>query len=124
MTRLLILLLIVLAGRFTTSVIAKEVPPPPHSPTPNQWLVGGGELSSPAPTTLTMDSAGVSSEFIGDIGYPPGAIFVTNTVYVIPSNTVIRIQVSDDLTKDDWYEPVVFKSKTQYKHFRVLFETE
>jgi hypothetical protein len=49
---------------------------------------------------------------------------LTNTVYIIPFSTIIRIQVRDRLDSDEWFELVVFKSRTPYKFFRVLFETE
>jgi hypothetical protein len=44
---------------------------------------------------------------------------LTNTV-----STIIRIQVRDQMDSDEWFELVVFKSRTPYKFFRVLFETE
>ena len=59
-----------------------------------------------------------------ELAAPQMVAYVTNTVYIIPSNTIIRIQVRDSLASGDWFEPVVFKSRTDYKFFRVIFESE
>ena len=72
----------------------------------------------PVPVVGTNATGGVT------LAAPSPVVYVTNTVYVIPSNTIIRIQVRDHLDSGDWFEPVVFKSRTDYKFFRVLFETE
>ncbi len=72
----------------------------------------------PAPVVGTNKTGGII------LDAPLQVVHVTNTVFTIPSNTVIRIQVRDQLDAEDWFEPVVFKSRTPYKFFRILFETE
>jgi hypothetical protein len=75
----------------------------------------------PVPMVGTNTSAGAILAAADSTATSPMA---TNTVFIIPSNTIIRIQVRDQLDSDDWFELVVFKSRTPYKFFRVLFETE
>ncbi len=97
--------------------VAQEPPPDPVE-------AGISPPEFPREVAGTNEMGGV---FLGEpfaTNPPPSVVYVTNTVYVIPSNTVIRIQVRDSLDSGDWFEPVVFKSRTSYKFFRVLFETE
>ncbi|VGO14633.1 hypothetical protein PDESU_03198 [Pontiella desulfatans] len=92
----------------------------PASTTEPPTPVEQGITPPPFPTSIveTNEADGLI------LASPTPVVYVTNTVYIIPSNTVIRIQVRDRLDSGDWFEPVVFKSRTDYKFFRVLFETE
>jgi len=111
-------LLILLAA--TTLPLAYGGGPPPI-PTAIRIVSSENPATSSVPVKVSATvPAGVTN-------LPPGyfeTVYITNTVHIIPSNTVIRIQVRDSLTSGEWYEPIVIKSRTPSKFFRILFETE
>ena len=82
------------------------------------------ESGNTPPPAFPSEVSGTNETGGVELAAPQMVAYVTNTVYIIPSNTIIRIQVRDSLASGDWFEPVVFKSRTDYKFFRVIFESE
>jgi hypothetical protein len=112
---------VALCAQLLLNCVAVTVALASEPPTPSE--LGKTPPPFPVPVVGTNEAGGIILGGLSVSNPPPPVIYVTNTVYIIPSNTIIRIQVRDQLDSGDWFEPVVFKSRTDYKFFRVLFET-
>ena len=79
-------------------VLAQELPPPPDPP----------------PGPLTPEEMGLEPPDF------PATYIWTNTVYVIPEDTVIRFQTRDDLMTNVWYDATIIRTKKQVGFYRIV----